>query len=144
MALLSWSSKYSVGVESMDGQHTVLFGFLNDLHEAMMKGNAQKTTGELLRKLLDYTREHFTAEEAIMASARYPELAQHRTMHRELINKVDEFSARYQRGETALNVQLLNFLRDWLTNHIQHEDKKYGPWVNGRDMHKSEHTPVLR
>jgi len=113
----------------MDRQHTVLFGFLNDLHDAMMKGQAQKITGELLRKLLEYTREHFSAEEALMASARYPQLAQHRTMHCELIKNVEGFDVRYRRGESALNVQLLNFLRDWLTNHIEREDKKYGPWL---------------
>ncbi len=130
MALLSWSSKYSVGVKSMDSQHSVLFGMLNDLHEAMMKGQAQKVAGELLLKLAKYTRDHFTAEEAMMTSTRYPELAQHRIKHRDLMKQVNEFAARYARGETTLNVQLLNFLRDWLTNHIQHEDQKYGPWLN--------------
>jgi len=132
MALLSWSSKYSVGVDAMDSQHTVLFGFLNDLHEAMINGQAHKITGELQRKLLEYTRQHFAAEEAMMVSAKYPQLDQHRIMHRELISKVEEFAARFQRGESALNVQLLNFLRDWLTNHIQSEDKQYGPSVNMR------------
>jgi hemerythrin-like metal-binding protein len=114
----------------MDSQHTVLFGMLNDLHDAMLKGQAQKVTGELLGKLVTYTREHFTAEEGLMASANYPGLAEHRVKHRELLEKVDDFAARYARGESMLNVPLLNFLRDWLTNHIQHEDQKYGPWLN--------------
>ena len=114
----------------MDSQHTVLFGMLNDLHEAMMKGQAQKIAGELLRKLAKYTRDHFTAEEVMMASTGYPDLAQHRIKHRDLIKQVDEFSARYERGETSLNLQLMNFLRDWLSNHIQNEDQKYGPWMN--------------
>ncbi len=135
MALLTWSSKYSVNVGSLDSQHNVLFGILNDLHEAMMKGQAQKMTGELLGKLVKYTREHFTAEEALMASTGYPELAQHRIKHSDLIKQVDEFSARYERGETALNLQLMNFLRDWLSNHIQNEDQKYGPWMNAHGKH---------
>ena len=130
MALLAWSSKYSVGVQSMDNQHTVLFTILNDLHSAMMNGQAQKVTGELLQKLLKYTREHFAAEEAVMAAAAYPGLAQHRVKHRDLIKQVNEFAARYQRGETNINLTLLNFLRDWLTHHIQNEDKQYGPCVN--------------
>ena len=46
--------------------------------------------------------------------------------------QVEEFTARYERGETTLNVQLLNFLRDWLANHIQIEDKQYGPCVKMR------------
>lgn len=130
MALLIWSSKYSVGVQAMDKQHTILFGILNDLHDAMMKGQAKQMTGALLRKLVSYTREHFTAEEAVMAASGYAALAQHRIIHRDLTKQVDEFAARYERGESTLNLQLLNFLRDWLSNHIQNEDQKYGPWVN--------------
>jgi hemerythrin-like metal-binding protein len=119
----------------MDSQHTVLFGMLNDLHEAMMKGHAQKIAGDLLRKLLDYTRKHFAAEEALMTSTRYPELGQHQTLHRELVKQVEEFAVRYERGESSLNLQLLNFLRDWLTNHIQKEDHKYGPWLTQHGKH---------
>jgi hemerythrin-like metal-binding protein len=135
MALLTWSSKYSVGVQSMDSQHTVLFGILNDLHAAMMKGQAQNMTGSLLKKLVDYTRNHFSTEESMMAAAGFPGLAQHRAKHHELIKQVGEFSARYQRGESALNLHLLNFLRDWLANHIQQEDQQYGPWLNKNGAH---------
>jgi hemerythrin-like metal-binding protein len=130
MALLQWNSNYSVGVDSMDRQHRKLFEILNELHAAMMKGEAQKITGELLRKLVAYTREHFTAEEALMATAGYSALAQHRIKHRDLIKQVDDLAARYERGENNLNLPLLNFLRDWLTNHIQQEDKLYGPSLN--------------
>lgn len=135
MALISWSSKYSVGVKALDGQHTVLFDILNSLHDAMMKGQAQKVTGELLSKLVKYTREHFASEEAMLTSTRYPELAQHRVRHRELIKQVEEYVARHARGEAALNLQLLNFLRDWLTNHIEKEDQRYGPWLNEHGTH---------
>ena len=135
MALLAWSSKYSVGVQSMDSQHTVLFGLLNDLHAAMMKGQAQSITGALLRKLANYTHDHFTAEEAMMASARYPELAKHRMEHRDLSKRVEEFAARYERGECTLNLDLLNFLRDWLTNHIEKVDHGYCSWMNEHGVH---------
>ena len=96
MALMSWNAKYSVGVHALDDQHTGLFDILNELHAAMMKGQAQSLTGPLLKKLVEYTRKHFAAEEAML----------------------------------ALNVHLLNFLRDWLTNHIQKTDHQYGPWLN--------------
>ena len=130
MALLTWNDKYSVGVQSIDKQHAVLFESLNDLHAAMMKGNAKAATATLLRNLLAYTRDHFSAEEAMMASVRYPGLAAHREKHRDLAKKVEEFADRYERGEVTLNVQLLNFLRDWLTKHIQGSDHEYGPWMN--------------
>jgi hemerythrin-like metal-binding protein len=127
MPLLTWSSKYSVGVEAMDKQHTILFTMINDLHAAMTKGQAQSITRDLLNKLAKYVHEHFAAEEAMMASTRYPELPKHRILHRDLSQKVDEFAAR---GEGGLNVALLNFLRDWLTSHIQTVDHGYTSWMN--------------
>jgi len=129
MALLTWNDKFSVGIQSVDDQHMVLFESLNDLHAAMMKGNAQAVTKTLLRNLVTYTRDHFTAEEAMMSAAHYPELAAHRKKHNELTRQVEDYAARYERGEITLNVQLLNFLRDWLTTHIQVEDHQYSPWM---------------
>jgi len=130
MALLTWDSAYSVGVRSMDSQHTTLFDMLNDLHAAMMKGQAKGVTGQLLQKLLEYTQQHFSAEEAMMAATKYPGLGRHHELHAALTRQVKEFADRYERGESTLNVHLLNFLRDWLTNHIQKEDREYGPWLN--------------
>jgi hemerythrin-like metal-binding protein len=131
MALLTWNSRYSVGVEAMDNQHTVLFGLLNDLHAAMMRGQARILTGPLLLRLVEYTHTHFSAEEQMMAAARYPGLAIHRLKHRELIKQVEEYAARFENGEITLNLDLMNFLRDWLSNHIQVVDHEYGPWING-------------
>ena len=130
MALMTWTSKYSVGVNALDSQHTALIDILNDLHAAMLKGQAQQMTGPLLHKLVDYTRTHFTAEEALMAKASYPGLADHRKLHIDLMRQVEDYSTRFERGEITLNLHLLNFLRDWLSNHIQNEDKQYGPSVN--------------
>lgn len=130
MALLIWNSSYSVGVKTLDSQHTSLFNILNDLHGAMMNGQAQTMTGPLLRKLVEYTGTHFSAEEKMLDASRYPGLASHRILHRDLMKQVEDYSARFDRGEITLNLQLLNFLRDWLTNHIQKVDHEYGPWLN--------------
>ena len=112
MALLTWNSSYSVGIKTMDGQHTKLLDMLNDLHSAMMSGKAHGVTGKLLHKLADYTREHFTAEEAMMAAAKFPGLDTHRIKHRNLTKQVEEFVVKLEKGESTVNVQLLNFLRD--------------------------------
>jgi hemerythrin-like metal-binding protein len=130
MALLTWDNKYSVGVKSIDGQHSVLFGLINDLHAAMLKGQALRLTGPLLQKLVNYTQTHFAEEEEIMAAAKYPGLTVHQAKHRDLIKQVEKFAARFERGEVTLSLDLMNFLRDWLTNHIQRVDHEYSPWLN--------------
>ncbi|MGA2352129.1 MAG: bacteriohemerythrin [Terracidiphilus sp.] len=135
MALMTWNQNYSVGVQKVDAQHTVLFDIINDLHAAMMKGQAQSLTGPMLRKLLDYTNTHFKAEEAMMASSKYPGLAAHQVKHRELVKQVEDYVARFDKGEITLNLHLLNFLRDWLTSHIQKVDMEYSPWMKEHGVH---------
>ena len=130
MALLTWGEEYSVGVKEINGQHSGLFDILNKLHDAMAKGQGQSVAGELLHKLVRYTKEHFAAEERLMEAAKYPGLAKHRMQHEALARQVGELMAKYEKGEVSVNVHLLFFLRDWLKNHIQREDKEYGPWLN--------------
>jgi hemerythrin len=43
---------------------------------------------------------------------------------------VAEFKAKFEAGQTALSIEVLNFLKDWVGNHIQGTDKKYGPFFN--------------
>jgi len=129
MAFLVWTEKFSVGIKKIDDQHMVLVETLNQLHAAMMKGQAQTVTGSLLKKLVDYTRDHFSSEEYMMVTANYPGLAAHRVKHRDLTNQVEEFIERFERGEIRMNLELLTFLNDWLTTHIQKEDKEYAPWM---------------
>jgi hemerythrin-like metal-binding protein len=129
MALITWTDKLSVGVKTIDDQHTILCETLNELHAAMMRGQARIMVGSLLRTLVDYTHHHFAAEEAMMKAAQYPGLAQHCIKHRELTKEVEEYVARYEQGDITLSLPLLNFLSNWLTTHIQSEDKQYSPWL---------------
>jgi hemerythrin len=130
MALITWSDNFSVKVRAIDAQHAGLVETLNQLHGAMMKGQASSVTGALLHKLVSYTQVHFSAEEKMMAATKYPCLTQHIAKHRALTSQVEEFVGRYERGEVRINLELLTFLSDWLTTHILKEDHRYGPWLN--------------
>jgi len=130
MAFLAWDESYTVGVESIDKQHGILIGILNELHDAMLKGKARSVIGPLLIRLVQYTHEHFAAEEALLKRSDYPDLEQHLEKHHRLIEKVDAFVAQHESGEISINIPLMNFLRDWLNDHIRNTDKEYGPWLN--------------
>ncbi len=130
MALMTWSDSLSTGVKAMDEQHKGLVNTLNELHAAMLAARTKPWPAPLLDRLVKYTHDHFAAEEALMTRARYPNFPAHVTKHRDLTGQVETFVGRYQSGELSLNVDLLMFLRDWLTTHIQKEDHEYGPWLN--------------
>ena len=134
MASLAWTTKFSVGVRSLDYQHSVLFGALNELHAAIMKGRARAVIAQSLHDLVAYIRNHFRAEEATLSLTKYPALAQHRLHHRDLTEQLQGYVERFDRGEIALSLCLLNFLRGWLTNHIQMEDHEYTLWLNAHGV----------
>jgi hemerythrin len=130
MTFMTWTDELSVGVQTLDKQHVVLIETLNELHAAMLEGRARAAVGKILQSLMDYTRNHFATEEAMMEQAKYAALPTHRLIHRDLTRQVEEYVARFEKGDLTLSLHLLVFLSDWLTNHIQGEDQKYGPWMN--------------
>jgi hemerythrin len=130
MALLTWSDSLSIKVKAMDDQHHVLVDALNELHSALMAGDAQTVTGKLLQNLVEYTKFHFASEEALLKAAEFPGLAQHHLLHLDLVKEVEVFVRRYQQGEEMINLHLMNFLRNWLYHHILEEDRVYGDWIN--------------
>jgi hemerythrin len=134
MALIQWESKYSVGVSILDNQHMILFDLMNELHNAMLKGKAHSLTGPILYKLLEYANEHFSAEEEMLATAQYPGLADHRLKHQEIKKQVNDYTARMERGEITINIHLMEFLRDWLTDHLMKVDQEYSLWLHNHGV----------
>jgi hemerythrin-like metal-binding protein len=130
MVLMTFDKSYSVGIPSVDDQHAGLFDALNELHIALLKGKTNTIVGSLVQDLLAYTRSLFAAEEAMLAKARYPGLGEHQIQHRKLTTQVAEYAERYKRGEAALSLRLINFLRDWLTGHILREDRACSAWLS--------------
>lgn len=125
MSLLQWEDRFSVGVDQFDRQHRVLVDLINELHEAMRTGKGQQELGVILEKLVQYTRVHFASEEEWMVRYQYPEYPQHRASHDHLTRQVLEFQRQYKDGTIGLSVQMIQFLKEWLVNHIIGEDKAY-------------------
>lgn len=134
MALIVWSDRLSVGVKFVDDQHTILFNCINDLHDAMMKGQSRAIVGDLLKRLLDYTRKHFSEEEAMLSKSGFPQLAEHKVLHRELTKKVEDYCARHEKADPTVGAQLARFLSDWLNSHIQSTDQNYGRWLKDHNI----------
>jgi hemerythrin len=135
MASLQWSSDFSVGVNAMDEEHIALFALFNDVCASIEDGNGRAESEPLLRKLIDLTQQHFRSEEALLEATGFPALAQHGDHHKDLNTLMKEYLVRFDRGDLGSSGNLLSFLREWLTHHIQTEDKVYGIWLNRYGVH---------
>lgn len=134
MALLTWNDRYSVRIRTFDAQHKQLFDCLNELHDAMKRGLANSAVQSILMRLVGYTRSHFAAEEEAMARLAYPDYEPHQQVHRLLTARVNEFVERFRRGELTLSISLMEFLRDWLEQHIVGMDQQYSEYMNARGV----------
>ncbi len=134
MALVGWSSKYAVNIAEIDRQHQRWFDILNDLHEAMKSGKGKEKLGEIFEGLVEYTKVHFQAEEKLMRQNGYPFYEGHKKIHDDMIKEVELLQLRYKSGEVALSVDVMNFLRNWLSDHIMGTDKNYGPYLNSKGI----------
>jgi len=128
--LITWSDIYSVQVGSLDKQHQKLFDIVNRLHEAMGVGKGQAQVQAVLEELIAYTKTHFSAEEAILEKQGYPTLVSHKAEHKALLEKVQSYRKAFLEGKTGMSASLLQFLVDWLKQHIQQTDKKYSQYLN--------------
>jgi hemerythrin len=125
MAFYEWQDSFSVGVKEMDDQHKKLIAILNHLHDAMKSGKAAKEIGLIIDEMVDYTKFHFTAEEKLMDEKKYIGLASQKAEHAAFVKKAQEFQNEINSGKLAVSLEVLNFLKDWLTNHILIIDMKY-------------------
>jgi hemerythrin-like metal-binding protein len=131
--LINWSRSYSVGVGQMDSEHQRLIDIINNLYSAMRSGRSKDAIGSILGELIDYTKTHFAHEERLMKESGYEGFDEQKRAHEALIRQVMETQQKYLEG-TALGQEVMSFLKNWLINHIQGLDKRYGPVMNKKGI----------
>ncbi|MDF1549644.1 MAG: bacteriohemerythrin [Bacteroidales bacterium] len=120
-----WNKSYSVGIEKIDTQHKKLIDVLNTLYESFVDQTTGQKLEEILHELLSYTDYHFKTEEELFEKYNYPNKDAHIAEHQEFIKRVVGFNEKFSQGKSTLTFQLMNFLRNWLINHICGSDQKY-------------------
>ncbi len=134
MPLLTWNDNYSVNIKQFDDQHKKLIDLINQLHDAMKIGKGGLILSQVLKALITYTGSHFADEERLMKLHNYPNYEEHQKEHNLLVSQVLDMQKNLLEGKIPLTQSIMNFLKEWLEKHIQGEDKKYGPFLNGKGV----------
>jgi len=134
MPLITWNDKFSVNIQEVDEQHKVWVKILNNLYDAMKEGRGADKLSETLDRLVEYTKVHFTAEELLLKKNGYPFYEGHKKIHDDMIKEVELLKLRFESGETMLSVDVMEFLKNWLSEHILNTDKNYGPYLNSKGI----------
>ena len=130
--MIMWTDDLSVKNQQIDKEHQQLFQLIDNFYIGIMDNSPRERLEELIIGLVDYTSTHFENEEKHMMLMNYPDLEAHRKLHQHFIEKVKNYHERLISGKLILSIEVTNFLKDWLVNHIKGSDQQYAAFDENR------------
>lgn len=138
MSPIRWNEDNFVGNALIDEQHREWVRIFNELEESIRQQSS--SPGEfqlqLLKKVLDFSREHFQEEERLMALHGYPGAARHHRMHKEFDLQLYEKYRQVMAGELVLRSELMAMIRNWFLSHTSSEDRRTFQFINSTPVPK--------
>lgn len=134
MTAIAWSNGLSVGIQEIDLQHRRLIELFGELDRAVAQGADKEFMAKALKELNAYVREHFTLEERWMSRHGYPRLAEHAAQHESFIEKLLHFELDFLRGESGVSREILDYLEDWLKEHVSVQDQDYARYFQEKGV----------
>lgn len=128
--LFEFSNEYLTGIPMVDEEHKVLFEIIAEAYELIHAELLHDKFDEIitiLDRLRNYTKEHFSDEEAYMESIGYSRLQEQKRAHDAFVEKLEQIDLNeVDDNQQQYLIQLMDFLLGWLVNHILKLDKLIG------------------
>lgn len=122
--------EFKTGIDFIDEQHQTLFDIANKTYYLLKDEFAidkYDTIVSLIEELREYSIYHFRAEEEYMEKIQYKKLFSQKVEHDAFIRKFDELDLDLiDENQDEQISYILNFLNNWLCDHIIHNDKFIG------------------
>jgi hemerythrin len=125
MKKIIWNDDFSVGVEELDRQHKQIIDIINSLVDTPRIILKYKNVSSVLMELTNYVSDHFLLEESLLQENGYPNLLEHSKKHTVYSDKIAGFIQDSLDNKNEVPHELIEFLTDWWTMHILHEDMQY-------------------
>lgn len=122
---LEWEEKYSVGVSEIDLQHQTMFVTINQLIDIINTHPTPKKINEIITSLLAYKKFHFATEEKYFKKFSYSGAKDHVNAHQQFSQKLEALSQTFSHDTLAFAYELIDFLEDWLIDHLLTVDQEY-------------------
>ncbi len=121
---LKWSDDYSIGLQEIDNQHKKLLDIINKLYMAFTNREEDVVMEDILTEMANYTNYHFGTEERYFKQFGYKDALDHLEQHKNYITRLSTFQDDFKNNR-KITYSVMNFLRNWLVNHIQGIDRDY-------------------
>ena len=122
--------EYKIGLDHIDKQHEKLFELADKAYMLLKDEFAVDKYDkivEIINELKEYTIFHFKSEEEYMESINYKGLFSQKLQHEKFINVLQELDFKQiDENQDESLIKMLDFLNDWLSDHILISDKFIG------------------
>ena len=118
---ISWQKSYECGHPAIDAQHRRLFGFSNELINALMSETSKFELECLLTELVDQVTDHFRTEEVELAKIDKPLSTKHQEHHHSLLMKARRLRDQYHSGEVVARELVTFIAHEIIADHILEE-----------------------
>ncbi|KAB3532731.1 bacteriohemerythrin [Alkaliphilus serpentinus] len=148
--MLKWEGSFETGIEKVDHQHKYLVELINRLEEEILhqlKYDNYDKIVEVLMDLRNYTMNHFNSEELLMKEAlsKFQDETQlanfwtyfkkHKKEHSAFVEKVELLTnSDIDQEQEEISINLVQFLVDWLKNHILTIDLQLPRYLNSNEV----------
>lgn len=132
MEQLLWNDSLSVGIDEIDKDHKHLLDLLNELIESLIEEKNKSEIEVVLDELLSYTSWHFRHEERLMQTFDYDGFINHKDEHATLIEQAVGLQEKFKTEGEGITPEVIQFLKDWLTNHILGTDSDLGHYLKSK------------
>lgn len=126
--MVLWNKNLETGMPKIDEQHKELFRQVDIL---MDRGNDSRIP-QTLEFLAKYVVKHFSDEQVLHATSKYPKALAHRQMHVNFVKKFKELKTRYEADTGATKLQHImeinHVVIGWLKEHIMVHDKEFASY----------------
>jgi hemerythrin len=127
--MFNWKVQYETGVAFIDEQHQKLFEIGNRAYELLKNSFVTDKYDRILdivQELKEYTVFHFSSEEEYLLETGYKGFFAHKVEHDDFIKKFNDIDlTRIDNRQDAYIMELMNFLSDWITEHILIKDQQH-------------------
>lgn len=123
-----FTQEYKTNIDFIDEEHKQLFQIIQNVYDIIHMEYVHDKFDRIvhvLNDLKDYTDKHFSDEEEYMERIQYKDIEVQRLAHRAFIEKLNQVDLELvDDNQQEYLEELIDFLLEWLKNHILKMDKK--------------------
>jgi len=128
-ASFRWKDDYKVDNLLIDTEHKQLFDIAFSAFEVVDDEKRNKKIKSVILDLYDYMKKHFNHEEAFMKELNYPKIEEHKLLHQNIINTLNQFVKELPSLDIiTFEKELARIIDISLVQHIILEDRKIMAW----------------